>query len=104
MIFRIVTDLDTFCEKLNALLARHDGRVVRSHGNPPQILTVPDGAESSVVSFNTDVPHLRSLGRPLLFGPGSILDAHGDNEKISKKELLDAITTYEDMVVTLLKN
>ncbi|HVS31279.1 MAG TPA: hypothetical protein VMS98_07465 [Thermoanaerobaculia bacterium] len=66
-------------------------------------MTVPAGAASAVVSFNTDVPHLGNLGKPLLFGPGSILDAHGANEKISKKELLAAVGTYEEMVVSLLE-
>jgi acetylornithine deacetylase/succinyl-diaminopimelate desuccinylase-like protein len=55
-----------------------------------------------VVAFNTDVPWLPNLGKPLLFGPGSILDAHGANEKISKRELLAAVPTYEEMVMSLL--
>jgi acetylornithine deacetylase/succinyl-diaminopimelate desuccinylase-like protein len=55
------------------------------------------------VSFNTDVPWLGGLGKPLLFGPGSILDAHGVNEKIGKGELLAAIDTYESMVISLLE-
>jgi acetylornithine deacetylase/succinyl-diaminopimelate desuccinylase-like protein len=56
-----------------------------------------------VVSFNTDVPWLPSLGQPLLYGPGSILDAHGVHERIAKRELLEAIGTYEEMVVALLE-
>jgi acetylornithine deacetylase/succinyl-diaminopimelate desuccinylase-like protein len=54
------------------------------------------------VAFNTDVPWLPALGKPLLFGPGSILDAHGANERISKRDLLAAVGTYEEMVVSLL--
>ena len=63
---------------------------------------VPDGAESVVVAFNTDVPHLGALGKPMLFGPGSILDAHGANEKIGKKELLESVETYRKTVISLL--
>jgi acetylornithine deacetylase len=74
-----------------------------SRGNPPQFMLVPEGQRSSVVSFNTDVPWLTSLGKPLLFGPGSILDAHGVNEKIAKQDLLAAVATYEEMVVSLLE-
>jgi acetylornithine deacetylase len=55
-----------------------------------------------VVAFNTDVPWLGKLGKPLLFGPGSILDAHGAKEKISKKDLLAAVETYEGVVLSLL--
>ncbi|HEV8448467.1 MAG TPA: hypothetical protein VGQ44_16675, partial [Gemmatimonadaceae bacterium] len=58
-------------------------------------------AESVVVSFNTDVPHLGALGKPMLFGPGSILDAHGANEKIGKRELLEAVETYYATVRSL---
>lgn len=102
MIFRIVDDHEVFRSRLEHLVSGHGGRIVKSHGNPPQFMTVPAGAKSAVVSFNTDVPHLRSLGRPLLFGPGSILDAHGANEKIAKSDLLAAVGTYEEMVLSLL--
>ncbi len=103
MMFRLVTDPDEIRARLERIVSRFDGRIVEGRGNPPQFMTVPAGADSAVVSFNTDVPHLGSLGKPLLFGPGSILDAHGANEKISKKELLAAVGTYEEMVVSLLE-
>lgn len=102
MIFRIVNRPDEVRAQLDEIAGRHGGTVLRAHGNPPQQMVVPQGAESTIVSFNTDVPHLRSLGQPLLFGPGSILDAHGPNEKISKKELLAAVDTYHDTVIALL--
>ena len=40
-------------------------------------------------------------GKPLLFGPGSILDAHTDHEKISKRDLAAAVETYKRMVMRL---
>lgn len=101
-IFRIVTPPDEVRTKLDVLLAEHRGRIVKSHGNPPQEMVVPEGASSTVVAFNTDVPHLSALGKPLLFGPGTILDAHGEQEKIAKRDLLDAIETYRATVVSLL--
>ena len=103
MIFRVVTDLDDVRARLESILKKHSGTIVKAGGNPPQFMIVPEGAKSMVVSFNTDVPHLRGLGKPLLFGPGSILDAHGPKEKISKKELLAAVETYEQMVISLLE-
>lgn len=103
MIFRLVTDPEDIRARLETIIAPHGGRIVKSGGNPPQFMIVPAGAPSRVVAFNTDVPHLRGLGKPLLFGPGSILDAHGPQEKISKKELLAAVGTYEDMVLALLE-
>ncbi|HUP48321.1 MAG TPA: M20/M25/M40 family metallo-hydrolase [Thermoanaerobaculia bacterium] len=103
MIFRVVTDLEDVRARLERILAPHGGMIVKSGGNPPQFMVVPEGAPSRVVAFNSDVPHLRGLGRPLLFGPGSILDAHGPRERISKKELLAAVGAYEEMVVALLE-
>ncbi len=103
MIFRIVTDVDDVRAKLDAIVRKHGGQIARSHGNPPQFMVVPEGAKSTVVAFNTDVPHLKSLGRPLLFGPGSILDAHGPEERIAKKDLLAAVDTYEQTIVQLLR-
>lgn len=103
LIFRLVTTPEEVERELADLVARHGGRITMSRGNPPQFMTVPEGQRSAIVSFNTDVPWLTSLGRPLLFGPGSILDAHGVNEKIAKRDLLAAVTTYEEMVVSLLE-
>jgi acetylornithine deacetylase len=103
MIFRTVTHPDEVQAKLQSIVAKHGGTITVSRGNPPQFMNVPAGAPSRVFAFNTDVPHLSALGKPLLFGPGSILDAHGANEKIAKKDLLDAIETYQKLVVTLLQ-
>jgi acetylornithine deacetylase len=102
LIFRLVTTPEEVEHNLAILVANHEGSITLSRGNPPQFMVVPEGAESHVVAFNTDVPWLSNLGKPLLFGPGSILDAHGANEKISRRDLLTAVTTYEEMVVSLL--
>jgi acetylornithine deacetylase len=103
MIFRTVSDIDVVRAQLADLLSEHGGRITMSRGNAPQFMVVPEGMPSSVVAFNTDVPHLSALGKPLLFGPGSILDAHGPNERIAKRELIAAIDVYCDTVVKLLK-
>jgi acetylornithine deacetylase len=102
MIFRLVTTPEDVLHRLDPLVANHDGRIILTRGNPPQFMVVPEGAPSHVVAFNTDVPWLTNLGKPLLFGPGSILDAHGAHEKIAKRDLLAAVDTYEEMVVALL--
>jgi acetylornithine deacetylase/succinyl-diaminopimelate desuccinylase-like protein len=104
MIFRTVTHPDEVQARLQSIVARHGGTITVSRGNPPQFMKVPDGASSRVVAFNTDVAHLGALGQPLLFGPGSILDAHGANEKIGKKELLESVQTYTDTVMALCRS
>ena len=103
LMFRIVGEPDEVQQRLDALVRKYDGRITVARGNPPQAMVVPEGAESRVVAFNTDVPWLTNLGKPLLFGPGSILDAHSANERIAKKELLAAVDAYESMVISLLE-
>ena len=68
----------------------------------PQITHVVDGFPTTVVSFGSDVPHLGNLGKRLLIGPGSILDAHTIGEKIRKKELMEGADLYESLVQKLL--
>ena len=55
--------------------------------------TVP-GFATEVFPFTTDVPLLDRWGVPLLFGPGSILVAHTDEEHVAIAELEGAIDTY----------
>ncbi|HEX8087711.1 MAG TPA: M20/M25/M40 family metallo-hydrolase [Blastocatellia bacterium] len=60
-----------------------------------------DGFDTAVVSFTTDIPLLTNWGKPLLFGPGSILDAHTSHERISKGELARAVDVYASMIMKL---
>lgn len=104
LMVRTVSDPEYVRHKLEQIAGRFDGRITLSRGNPPQYMVVPEGAPSTIVAFNTDVPHLGNLGKPLLFGPGSILDAHGANERIRKTDLLDAAATVHDTVIKLCRN
>ena len=64
--------------------------------NPVRLFSVP-GFDETVVRFTTDVPYLSNWGKPLLLGPGSILDAHTDHERISKRELETAVDLYVEL-------
>lgn len=68
--------------------------------NPVRLFSVPD-FEQCVVRFTTDVPYLSNWGQPLLIGPGSILDAHTDHERVSKAELRRAIDLYVSLAKKL---
>lgn len=50
-----------------------------------------------VAKFTTDIPSLTAWGEPFLLGPGSIHVAHTPDEKISKKELLEAVELYVEL-------
>jgi acetylornithine deacetylase len=60
------------------------------------------GFEQCVVRFTTDIPYLSGWGKPLLLGPGSILNAHTDHESVEKHELEEAVKLYVGLVRALL--
>ncbi len=70
----------------------------------PVLMEALDGFETTVAAFTTDIPLLTNWGRPLLFGPGSILDAHTPHERIAKRELARAVELYCRMVDKLLRD
>jgi acetylornithine deacetylase len=66
---------------------------------PPMRFQNVDGMPTTVVSFTTDIPMFgKTWGEPLLLGPGSIHVAHTADERISKRELSEAVTIYADVV------
>ena len=62
---------------------------------PPVRLTVLPGFATSVVAFATDIPALTAWGKPYLFGPGSILQAHTDDECVAEADLVSAVDAYQ---------
>jgi len=54
-----------------------------------------------VAKFTTDIPALTNWGEPFLLGPGSIHVAHTPDEKIAKKELLEAVDLYYNLATNL---
>jgi len=56
-----------------------------------------DGFEETVVFYGTDAPFLRDVGKLVLFGPGSIVDAHTEGEKISKVAMDEGVESYVRM-------
>jgi acetylornithine deacetylase len=100
LMLRVVTSNDSLRKLIESVI---DGRaeVEYTFGCDPVFTEEMEGFETTVVAFTTDIPALTNWGKPLLFGPGSILDAHTAGEKISKKELSNAINSYANMVVKL---
>ena len=64
--------------------------------------TLP-GFDVAPMAFGTDIPSLTELGKPLLFGPGSIHDAHTFEEKIGKQDALRAVDLYRQAAIGLLE-
>jgi len=57
-------------------------------------LSAIEGLPTMIAKFATDIPQLTNWGAPLLLGPGSIHVANTPFEKLSKKELLEAVELY----------
>jgi acetylornithine deacetylase len=93
---RVVDDVESVRERVRRLVQRAELPVEWSEdtSNDPQRLTSVPGEPTTVVAFNTDVPHLTNFGERLLVGPGSILAAHGAEEHIDVGELQRAVDLY----------
>ncbi len=101
LMFRLVGDSNVVRE---ALLRAVHGRVEVHEAlcAEPIRMEALDGLKTTVVAFTTDIPNFAGAwGRPLLIGPGSIHVAHTSEERISKKDLNEAVGIYEDMVKKL---
>lgn len=61
---------------------------------PFQRLRKIEGLPTMIAAFTTDIPWLDAWGEPLLLGPGSIHVAHTPNERLAKRELLEAVQLY----------
>jgi acetylornithine deacetylase len=99
---RLVTPSSTIKAILEETVAGRARVEYMSAAEPVRMLSV-EGFEREVVRFTTDIPYLSGWGQPLLLGPGSILDAHTDGERVSKRELEEAVELYVRLVRTLLK-
>lgn len=62
-----------------------------------------EGFDTIIASYATDIPKLDHKGfKRYLYGPGSILVAHGDNEFVTAKSLLKAVDDYKKLVLNAL--
>jgi len=101
LMFRTVSDGAAVLESLEPLRPR----VAIEHVlevKPVRLRTLP-GFEAETFAFTTDIPLLPRWGEPLLFGPGSILDAHTDNDHVSLDELSAAADSYAALARALLQ-
>jgi len=99
VMFRIVGDADDVLEAVRPLEpAVQVEEVLRVA--PVRLHTMAD-FKSASFPFTTDIPLLDRWGVPLLFGPGSFLVAHTDDEHLRLDEFDAAIEDYVRIVTTL---
>lgn len=108
LMMRPTADPDSILARIQALLTPGTRLDVKSKAWPVRLHT-PAGEDTCIVAFGSDVPHLAPAlharqGSPLLVGPGSILDAHTDHERVHVKDLRAAVDTYERLTLRLLES
>lgn len=97
LLFRVVTSHESVEQRLREITKNRLDIEVIAKNNPTE-LTVFEGYETAVVSFNTDIPYLKFEGKSLLYGAGSILDAHTAREFINIDDLEALPQTYYELV------
>ena len=102
IMFRTVGDPAEIREAVHSAVAgRAEAREVLH--TPAMRFFAFDGIPTTVVAFATDIPTFNGAwGEPFLIGPGSIHLAHTAEERIAKKQLLDAVEIYARMTRQLL--
>jgi acetylornithine deacetylase len=99
---RVAGDVDWMRQAIQAA-AQPDAEAREVLFIPAVRLSSLDGFATTVVAFTTDIPAFGGVwGKPFLIGPGDIHVAHTSEERIAKKELLEAVSLYQNLVERLL--
>ncbi|KAK7711257.1 hypothetical protein SLS63_012690 [Diaporthe eres] len=61
------------------------------------------GFDTIVANYGTDIPYLDGNHTRYLYGPGTILVAHGDNEALTVGDLEDAVEGFQKLILHSLK-
>lgn len=102
MMIRLVGDVKPVKETLEQWAK---GRAELEYGSfiPAQHFHTVPGFKSAPMAYTSDIPLLTNWGKPLLFGPGSILVAHTPDEYVEEAELRASVDSYMKLVRTLLQ-
>jgi acetylornithine deacetylase len=102
VLFRIVEPTGPLKEQIEALLSPNV-----SVSYPVELpfykgVTAPEGWETTVVSYSSDLPFLAPWGEVYQLGPGTIRVAHSAHEHIRKADLLQGVELYVRLATDLL--
>ena len=96
IVIRVVSDLEQLKELAFSAFDDRVRATVASECPAVHLKSLP-GFETSIVKYATDIPKLTNWGRPLLIGPGTIHVAHTLEERVPKKQLLEAVDLYRKL-------
>lgn len=98
--FRLVSDAETVRRAIAVLEPRV--RIEEVHAVPVAHMVTLPGFDVAAFAYTTDIPFLTRWGQPLLYGPGSILEAHTTDESIAVSDLEVAVDGYVRIARALL--
>jgi acetylornithine deacetylase len=100
---RTVGDTSELRRKIAAAVHASPGAHIAEIRETPALhLGSLPGFETSIVKYTTDIPRLGAWGQPFLLGPGTIHVAHTPEERVLKRDLIEAVRLYKEMVRRLL--
>jgi len=100
---RTVGDTSEVRRRLAAAVHAVPGvRIAEIRETPALHLGSLPGFDTAIVKYTTDIPRLAAWGEPFLLGPGSIHFAHTPEERVAKRDLIEAVRLYKEMVRRLL--
>lgn len=97
---RIVTSAEEVELRLRTLVGQEARLSIISRTDPQPCVVLSD-FPSAPMAYGTDIPYLRRFGEPLLYGPGSIHDAHTEHECVSLHSLDQAVQDYVTLALAL---
>ena len=98
VMIRTVSDTEALKRDVFAAITGAGAQVANWREVPAVRLGSLPGFETTVVKYTTDVPRLSRWGEPFLLGPGSIHVAHTPEERVPKRQLIEAVGLYRDLV------
>ncbi|THC99784.1 hypothetical protein EYZ11_000714 [Aspergillus tanneri] len=103
---RVATDMVGIKKIVSDTVSHHENVRFELKFEYPETLLDHDveGFKTAPVSYGTDVPRFKGNHKKYLYGPGSILVAHGEKEQIEISELLEGIEAYKKLAMHLLKS
>ncbi|KAF9888623.1 hypothetical protein FE257_008555 [Aspergillus nanangensis] len=103
---RVATDMPGIKKIVADTAAKHPNIRLEFKFEYPETLLDHDveGFETGPVSYGTDVPRFKGNHKKYLYGPGSILVAHGENEQIEMSELLEGVKRYKTLTTHILNS
>ncbi|KAL1875709.1 hypothetical protein VTK73DRAFT_9898 [Phialemonium thermophilum] len=102
---RVAADLDGVERRVSDVVSRYpDIALTKAFAYPETLLDHDvEGLEYTPVSFGTDIQRLNGPHKKYLYGPGSILDAHGENEQVSIPDLIKSVAVYKRLALEALR-